>query len=108
MKPQYSVVVPIHNEQDSIVPLYTRLKEVMEAHYPSFEIIYVDDCSTDESATLLEELAMVDPRVKVIQLRRNFGQTPALAAGFDAAQGEVIISLDGDQQHDPSDIPHLV
>ncbi len=80
----------------------------MEAHYPAFEIIYVDDSSTDGSAQLLEELAAVDPRVMVIQLRRNFGQTPALAAGFDAAQGEIIISLDGDQQHDPGDIPKLV
>lgn len=108
MKPEYSIVVPIHNEAESIVPLYTRLKEVMETHYPSFEIIYIDDSSTDGSARLLEELAAVDPRVTVIELRRNFGQTPALAAGFDAAQGEIIVSLDGDQQHDPADIPALI
>jgi len=108
MKPQYSIVVPIHNERESIVPLYTRLKEVMESHYPSFEIVYVDDSSGDGSSLLLEELAGVDPRVTVVQLRRNFGQTPALAAGFDAAQGDIIISLDGDQQHDPADIPKLV
>jgi glycosyltransferase involved in cell wall biosynthesis len=108
VKPEYSIVVPIHNEAESIVPLYTRLKEVMEGHYPSFEIIYIDDSSTDGSARLLEELAAVDPRVTVIELRRNFGQTPALAAGFDAAQGEIIVSLDGDQQHDPADIPALI
>ena len=108
MKPEYSIVVPIHNEAESIVPLYTRLKEVMETHYPAFEIIYIDDSSTDGSARLLEELAAVDPRVTVIELRRNFGQTPALAAGFDAAQGEIIVSLDGDQQHDPADIPALI
>src|ERR1022692_3538122 len=108
MKPEYSIVVPIHNEAESIVPLYTRLKEVMETHYPSFEIIYIDDSSTDGSARLLEELAAVDPRVTVIELRRNFGQTPALAAGFDAAQGEIIVALDGDQQHDPADIPALI
>jgi glycosyltransferase involved in cell wall biosynthesis len=108
MKPEYSVVVPIHNEQESIVPLYTRLKEVMEGCYPSFEIIYVDDASTDESPKLLEDLAAVDPRLTVIQLRRNFGQTGALAAGFDAARGEIIVSLDGDQQHDPADIPALI
>jgi glycosyltransferase involved in cell wall biosynthesis len=108
VKPEYSIVVPIHNEAESIVPLYTRLKEVMETHYPSFEIIYIDDSSTDGSARLLEELAAVDPRVTVIELRRNFGQTPALAAGFDAAQGEIIVSLDGDQQHDPADIPALI
>ena len=108
MKPEYSIVVPIHNEAESIVPLYTRLKEVMKTHYPSFEIIYIDDSSTDGSARLLEELAAVDPRVTVIELRRNFGQTPALAAGFDAAQGEIIVSLDGDQQHDPADIPALI
>ncbi len=108
MKPEYSIVIPIHNEQESIVPLYTKLKETMEAHYPSFEIIYVDDSSTDGSARLLEELAGVDPRVTVIELRRNFGQTPALAAGFDAALGDIIVSLDGDQQHDPADIPKLI
>ncbi len=108
MKPEYSVVVPIHNEQESIVPLYTKLKEVMEAYYPSFEIIYIDDASTDGSPRLLEELAAVDPRITVLQFKRNFGQTGALAAGFDAAQGEVIISLDGDMQHDPADIPQLV
>lgn len=108
MTPEYSIVIPIHNEAESIVPLYTRLKEVMEAHYPSFEIVYVDDSSSDGSARLLEDLAGVDPRVTVIELRRNFGQTPALAAGFDAAQGEIIVSLDGDQQHDPSDIPALI
>lgn len=108
MTPEYSIVVPIHNEQESIVPLYTRIKEVMEAFYPSFEILYIDDASTDGSFHLLEELASVDPRVTVIQLRRNFGQTGALAAGFDAAKGDVVISLDGDQQHDPADIPQLV
>ena len=108
LKPEYSVVVPIHNEQESIVPLYTRIKEVMEACYPAFEIVYIDDASTDESLKLLEDVASVDPRVTVIQLRRNFGQTGALAAGFDAARGEIIISLDGDQQHDPADIPALV
>lgn len=108
LKPEYSVVVPIHNEQESIVPLYTRIKEVMEGCYPAFEIIYIDDASTDESLKLLEDLASVDPRVTVIQLRRNFGQTGALAAGFDAARGDIIISMDGDQQHDPADIPALV
>ena len=108
MTPQYSIVVPIHNEQENIVPLYTRIKEVMEGRYPSFEIVYVDDASTDGSLRLLEELTAVDPRVTVIQLRRNFGQSGALAAGFDAARGDVVISLDGDQQHDPADIPLLV
>ncbi len=108
MKPKYSVVVPIHNEEESIVPLYTRIKEVMEAHDPSFEIVYVDDASTDGSPSLLEDLAAVDPRVTVIQLRRNFGQTGALAAGFDTARGDIIVTLDGDQQHDPADIPAMV
>jgi glycosyltransferase involved in cell wall biosynthesis len=103
-----SVVIPIHNEEPSILPLYDRLTAVMERIHKPYEILFVDDASTDRSFDLLANLVETDPRLKVIRLRRNFGQTAALAAGFDEAQGGVIISLDGDLQHAPEDIPALL
>jgi glycosyltransferase involved in cell wall biosynthesis len=103
-----SIVIPIHNEEPSILPLYDRLASVLENLQKPFEIIFVDDASTDRSFDLLANLVETDPRLKVIRLRRNFGQTAALSAGFDEAQGSVIISLDGDLQHDPEDIPALL
>src|SRR5258708_4253482 len=103
-----SIVVPIHNEEPSILPLYDRLIAVLEPLNKPFEIIFVDDASADRSFDLLANLAETDPRMKVIRLRRNFGQTAALSAGFDEAQGSVIVSLDGDLQHEPEDIPALL
>src|SRR3954453_20501839 len=103
-----SVVIPIHNEEPAIPPLYDRLTRVLEALQKPYEIIFVDDASTDRSFELLANLVETDGRLKVLRLRRNFGQTAALAAGFDEAQGEIIISLDGDLQHDPEDIPALL
>src|SRR5437868_6683272 len=103
--PKYSIVVPLHNEQENVTDLYDRLKAVMEANGESFEIVLVDDGSTDRSFYMLREIAAVDSRVTVVKLRRNFGQTSALAAGFDHARGEYIIAMDGDLQHDPADIP---
>lgn len=103
--PQYSIVVPLHNEQENVTDLYDRLKAVMEAHGETFEIVLVDDGSTDRTFPLLREIVAVDSRVTVVRLRRNFGQTSALAAGFDQARGEYIIAMDGDLQHDPADIP---
>jgi glycosyltransferase involved in cell wall biosynthesis len=103
-----SIVIPIHNEEPSILPLYDRLIAVLEPLNKPFEIIFVDDASADRSFDLLANLAETDPRMKVIRLRRNFGQTAALSAGFDEAQGSVIVSLDGDLQHDPEDIPALL
>src|ERR1700728_1784846 len=103
-----SVVIPIHNEEPSILPLYDRLTAVLERVRKPYEIIFVDDASTDRSFDLLANLVETDPRLKVIRLRRNFGQTAALSAGFDEAQGSVIISLDGDLQHAPEDIPALL
>jgi glycosyltransferase involved in cell wall biosynthesis len=105
---QLSVVIPIHNEEPSILPLYDRLTLVLEALRKPYEIIFVDDASTDRSFDLLANLVETDGRLKVIRLRRNFGQTAALAAGFDEAQGGVIVSLDGDLQHAPEDIPALL
>src|SRR6202022_3856238 len=103
-----SVVVPIHNEEPSILPLYDRLTAVLESIQKPYEIIFIDDASTGRSFDLLSNLVETDIRLKVIRLRRNFGQTAALSAGFDEAQGNVIVSLDGDLQHDPEDIPALL
>ncbi|MBM3727567.1 MAG: glycosyltransferase family 2 protein [Acidobacteria bacterium] len=103
-----SIVIPIHNEEPSILPLYDRLTAVLEQIHRPYEIIFVDDASTDRSFLLLANLAEIDGRLKIIRLRRNFGQTAALAAGFDEAQGSVVISLDGDLQHAPEDIPALL
>src|ERR1700730_17172500 len=103
-----SVVIPIHNEEPSILPLYDRLISVLEVINRPYEIIFVDDASTDRSFDLLANLVETDVHMKVIRLRRNFGQTAALSAGFDEAQGSIIISLDGDLQHAPEDIPALL
>lgn len=103
-----SIVIPIHNEEPSILPLYDRLTTVLEGLRKPYEIIFVDDYSTDRSFDLLANLVETDARLKVLRLRRNFGQTAALSAGFDEAQGAVIVSLDGDLQHEPEDIPALL
>jgi glycosyltransferase involved in cell wall biosynthesis len=103
--PRYSIVVPLHNEQENVMDLYDRVKAVMEMHGESFEIVLVDDGSRDRTFHLLREIAAVDSRVMVVKLRRNFGQTSALAAGFDHSRGDYIIAMDGDLQHDPADIP---
>ncbi len=102
---KYSIVVPFHNEEENVTALYARLKQVMEQVGESFELVLVEDGSNDRTYKLLEEIAAVDSRVLVVKLRRNFGQTSALAAGFDHATGEFILAMDGDLQHDPNDIP---
>src|SRR5436305_1364732 len=102
---RFSIVVPFHNEEENVTELYDRLKDVMEATGETFELVFVDDGSRDKTFMHLHEIAAVDSRVVVVKLRRNFGQTPALAAGFDNARGEYVIAMDGDLQHDPYDIP---
>lgn len=106
--PKHSIVVPFHNEEENVTTLYDRLKDVMEHVGEPFELILVDDGSRDRTYRLLEEIAAVDSRVLVIKLRRNFGQTSALAAGFDHAQGDYVLAMDGDLQHDPSEIPNFL
>jgi glycosyltransferase involved in cell wall biosynthesis len=106
--PKYSIVVPFHNEEENVTVLYARLKQVMEQVGDSFELVLIDDGSNDRTYKLLEEIAAVDSRVMVVKLRRNFGQTSALAAGFDHASGEYILAMDGDLQHDPNDIPNFL
>jgi glycosyltransferase involved in cell wall biosynthesis len=106
--PKYSVVVPFHDEQESVRELHRQLSEVMTGHYEPVEFVYVDDQSKDATPRILSELAEEDPRIVVVRLKRNYGQTVALAAGFDYASGETVISMDGDLQHDPADIPVLL
>jgi glycosyltransferase involved in cell wall biosynthesis len=103
-----SIVIPIHNEEPAILPLYDRLTTVLYKMRRPYEILFIDDASTDRSFDLLANLVETDHHLKVIRLRRNFGQTAALAAGFDEAQGDIVVSLDGDLQHDPEDIPLLL
>jgi glycosyltransferase involved in cell wall biosynthesis len=106
--PKYSVVVPFHNEQESVRELYQQLSAVMTNRYEPVEFIFIDDHSTDSTPQVLNEIVKSDPRVVAIRLKRNYGQTVALAAGFDYAEGDVIISMDGDLQHDPADIPQML
>ncbi len=105
---RYSIVVPFHNEEENVTELYDRLKAVMESVGSSFEMVFVDDGSSDRTFHLLRDIASVDSRVVVVKLRRNFGQTSALAAGFDYARGEYVIAMDGDLQHEPADIPQFL
>jgi len=101
----YSIVVPFYNEQESIPPLYMKITEVMDAVGEPYEMVFVDDGSRDDTYKVLLETYNHDRRVNLVRLRRNFGQTAALKAGFDLARGEVVLSMDGDLQHDPEEIP---
>ena len=103
-----SVVVPIYNEEDNIPILHGRVTEALSKAKLDYELILVDDGSSDNSYPALKLLAAKDPRVKVIRFRRNFGQTAAMAAGFDLASGRVVVPMDGDLQNDPLDIPLLL
>ncbi len=103
-----SIVVPLYNEEENIRLLYSSLKGVMDALQEDYEIIFVDDGSTDDTADILDEIEQNDRKVNVLHFRRNFGQTAAFAAGFDHARGDVIVTMDGDMQNDPKDIPSLL
>lgn len=103
-----SVVIPIFNEVENARPLVEHLQSCLEPLRTEYEVILVDDGSRDGTAALLDELAAADRRLKVIHFARNFGQTAAMAAGFEASRGEVIVTLDGDRQNEPGDIPALL
>jgi glycosyltransferase involved in cell wall biosynthesis len=103
-----SVIVPIKDERDNLRPLHDRLRLALDPTGLNYEIIIVDDGSLDGSFAVLEELAAGDPRLKVVRLRRNFGQTPALQAGIDWSNGNILVTMDGDLQNDPADIPKLI
>jgi glycosyltransferase involved in cell wall biosynthesis len=107
-KTAVSIVIPIYNEEGNLKELHTRLSEVLPAITETYEIIFVDDCSTDNSFAILNEFNREDKKTKVIKFRRNFGQSAAIAAGFDYSKGDIIITMDGDLQNDPEDIPKLL
>jgi glycosyltransferase involved in cell wall biosynthesis len=103
-----SVIIPIKDERDNLRPLYGQLRKALDPLHFEYEIVFVDDGSADGSFAALKELAAGDLRVKVVQLRRNFGQTAALQAGIDWSSGDILITMDGDLQNDPADIPALL
>jgi len=103
-----SVVIPIYNEEENVTLLYDELTEVMKSMACSYEILFVDDGSTDSTLSILQSMQDADQRIVVVKFRRNFGQTAAMSAGFDYSSGDVIITMDGDLQNDPRDIPRFI
>ncbi len=103
-----SIVIPVYNEEESVRPLAKRIQSVDELQTRSYEVIFVDDGSQDSTFNRLAQLHRQDKRFSVVRFRKNFGQTAAMAAGFQIASGEIIISMDGDLQNDPADIPRLL
>ena len=108
MAPELSIVVPLYNEEDSIRPLYAAITHAVTPLGISFEIVFVDDGSRDATVRLADAIARSDPRVCLVKFRRNYGQTPAMAAGIAQASGDVIVTMDGDLQNDPEDISSLL
>lgn len=103
-----SVVIPLFNEEENIELLYDELKKVLDSIKKEYEIVFVDDGSSDKSLTLLKEIQKNDSNLVIVSFRKNFGQTAAMSAGFDYAKGDVIVTMDGDLQNDPRDIPRLL
>lgn len=104
----YSVVIPVFNEEPNILPLYNELKPVMDSLGKEYEILFIDDGSTDRTYEAIKWVHDKDDHVRAIRFRKNFGQTAALSAGFDHAKGKVVITMDGDLQNSPTDIPRLL
>lgn len=103
-----SVVIPVMNEEENVPLLHQAISDVMQAWGRPYEIVIVDDGSTDRTFSLLQEMAQRDPNLRVVKFRRNFGQSAAMGAGFELARGEVVVTMDGDLQNDPQDIPMVV
>ncbi len=103
-----SIVVPLFNEEENVINLYREVRDVVDRAQLNAEFVFVDDGSSDNTVPTLMKAAGEDARVKVIRFRRNFGQTAAMAAGFDYAEGDVIVTLDGDLQNDPAEIPRML
>jgi glycosyltransferase involved in cell wall biosynthesis len=107
-RPELSIFLPVYNEEENLLPLHRRLTEALSQLGRRYEVLYVDDGSTDASLSQLRELALLDERVRVIAFRRNYGQTAAMSAGIDYARGDILIPMDADMQNDPADIPRLL
>src|SRR6266498_4477422 len=105
---ELSVFLPVFNEQDNIEELNLRLTDALEGLGHTYEVIYIDDGSTDRSLSKLREIAIKDARIRVVSLRRNYGQTAAMSAGIDHARGQILIPMDADLQNDPADIGRLL
>lgn len=105
---EISIVIPVYNEEENIKELHTKLINIIPSITENYEIIFVDDASTDNSFGILKEINKEDKKVKIIKFRRNFGQSSAISAGFDYSKGDVVITMDGDLQNDPADIPKLL
>ncbi len=105
---ELSIVVPLYNEEKSVLPLYEAIIQAVEPMRLSFEILFVDDGSKDDTFVIARQLAENNCRLRIIRFRKNYGQTPAMVAGIENAQGNIIITMDGDLQNDPSDIPHFI
>jgi glycosyltransferase involved in cell wall biosynthesis len=103
-----SVVVPVYDEEQSLPELHAEIARHVGGMGRSWEVVYVDDRSEDNSYAVLQELRRGDPHVRIVRFRRNFGQTPAMAAGFEHSRGQVVITMDADLQNDPADVPRLV
>jgi glycosyltransferase involved in cell wall biosynthesis len=103
-----SVIIPIYNEEENIQPLYNALTSVMAAEAYDYELLFIDDGSSDRTFDLLHPIAEKDSKVKLLSFRRNFGKAAAWSAGFDHAKGDVVVTIDADLQNDPKDIPNLV
>lgn len=108
MRPKVSIAIPLHNEEGNIPTLYREIKEVMGALGVSYEIVLVNDGSTDRTGEILRRLAVEDPSVRVVELDGNFGEAAALSAGYRFSKGDWIITMDGDGQNDPKDIPRIL
>ena len=103
-----SIIVPLFNEEENVQALYEAIREVAETLDRSYEIVFVDDGSKDATFALAAELASKDPNLRVIEFRKNYGQTPAMVAGIDHARGTILVTMDGDLQNDPADIPEFL
>jgi len=105
---ELSLVIPVYNEEENLRPLYNEIRQVMDENFGDYEVIFVDDGSTDSSLEVLNSIQQKDPNVKILEFEGNFGQTEAIQAGLDYAVGKIIVTIDSDMQNDPKDIPRLV
>ncbi|MGB5012901.1 MAG: glycosyltransferase family 2 protein, partial [Pyrinomonadaceae bacterium] len=108
VNPDLSLFLPVLDEEENLRPMHAKISAALDALGRTAEIIFVDDGSTDTSLMILKEIAAADERVRVISLRRNYGQTAAMSAGIDAAKGDILIPMDADLQNDPADIKRLL